>query len=81
MPVMPAGVRPLLRVERFLHFADVAAEAVDHLRDDVVGTDAKAVVEELGGEVAVAEVPGEADEGGGVGGGDLQQGFGRGGDA
>jgi len=66
------GIGSPFRIERGADRVDVAAQAFDHGGDDVIvaDTDRAAVLvrQELGWQVAVAEVPSDADEiGGGVG--------------
>lgn len=57
---------------------DMAAEAGDHFSQDVIGLDVKCVRRYLAGRVAVADVPGDAGEFGGVVGVDLEEVFGGG---
>src|SRR5882757_6326890 len=62
-----------LRIERRLDLADRAAQANDHLLDDMVPADADAVGAELGRQMAVAEMPGQPDQILGRAGADLQE--------
>src|ERR1700722_14391479 len=73
-----AGVSTGLGSERGIDRFDVAAEAFDHFTDDVVGPDADPIAQKLHGQMAVAEVPGDADTVAVIVGVDLQQRFGRG---
>ena len=65
-----------LRIERGFDRIDMAAKSLDHRLDDVVGSDADAVAEQLHRQMAVAEVPGNADEFSFVVGVNFQQRFG-----
>ena len=56
------GIGAGFGIERRLDRFDVAAQCLDKVRDDVVGADTDAVVQELNRQVAVAEVPGDADQ-------------------
>jgi len=62
-----------LRIEGSQHRRYRGAETLQHVLDDVVVADMQPVAEELGGQVPVAKVPGDADEIGRVGRGDLKQ--------
>src|SRR5262245_63646553 len=62
-----------LGVERTLHGAHLGAEAAGHVGDDMVVADVDDALADLRGEVAVAEVPGDAGERPMVAAGDLQQ--------
>ena len=59
---VPTGIGAGFRVERRVDRVGVAAEAVDHRFDDVVGTDTDAVAEQLHRQVAIAEMPRDADQ-------------------
>ena len=61
VPVAAARIGSGLWVEGGLNCFDVAAEAFDHFTDDVVGPDADPIAQKLHGQMAVAEVPGDAD--------------------
>ena len=65
-----------LRIERGFNRIDMTAKSLDHRLDDVVGSDADAVAEQLHRQMAVAEVPGDADEFSFVVGVNLKQRFG-----
>jgi hypothetical protein len=74
--VMMAGARGVgagFGVERGLDRIDVAAKAFDHVPDDVIGPNSDPVAEQLHGEMAVAEMPGDADQFTVVMGVDFQQ--------
>ena len=71
------AVGAALGIERALHAAHLGAEAAGHVGDDVVVADVDDARADLGGEVAVAEVPGDAGERPLVAAGDLQQPLGR----
>ena len=78
MMVPTTRIRAALRIERRLHRVRMPAQAVYHVRDHVVGADPDAVAQQLHGQVAVAQVPGDAHQlrrGVGV---DFQQRFGLG---
>ena len=77
----PLGVGAGFGVEGGFDDVDVAAEVFDHFLDDVVAADADLVADELHREVAVAEVPGDADELGVGMGVDFGERFGAGADA
>jgi len=51
-----------LRIERRLDRFDVTAEAFDHVPDDVIGANANAVAKQLHRQMAIAEMPGDADQ-------------------
>ena len=81
MMVAAAGVGAGFGVEGRFEAFDVAAEAFDHGFDDMVGADADMVAEQLDGQVAIAEMPGDADEFGVGMGVDIGERFGFGDDA
>jgi hypothetical protein len=60
--LVPAGIRPRLRVERRFDRVRMAAERVHHIGDHVVGADADAVAEQLDRQMPVAEVPGDSHQ-------------------
>ena len=60
--LVPAGIGAGFGVEGGFDDVHVAAELFDHGFDDVVAADADPVADQLDREVAVAEVPGDADE-------------------
>ena len=72
---MPVGAA--FRVERRLDMGDRRAEPGQHRLDDVIAADQQPVAGELGRQVAIAEMPGDADQMGGVARTDLGQRFGR----
>jgi hypothetical protein len=80
MKVMAAarGIGAGFGIERRLDIVHVSAEALDHLRNHVIGADTDAIAEQLDGEMTVAEVPRNAYQFSVVVGVDLQQGFGLG---
>ena len=69
----PLAVGAALGVERALHAAHLGTEALGHVGDDVVLADVDDARTDLGSEVAVAEVPGDAGERVRVSACDLQQ--------
>ncbi len=79
--LVAAGVGACFGVEGGVDDVDVAAELFDHGFDDVIAADADLVSDQLDREVAVAEVPGDADEFGIGVGMDFGEGFGAGADA
>jgi hypothetical protein len=79
--VRAGGIGAGFGIEWGFDVIDMAAEEHNHLLDDMVGTDADALAEQLDGEVPVAEVPGDADEVGFVVGVDFEEFFGAGEDA
>jgi hypothetical protein len=81
MVVGGGGVGTGFGVEGGVDGVGVAAEAGDHVGNHVVGADQDAAAGELHGQMAIAEVPGDAHQLGVVVGGDPQKGFGAGADA
>jgi hypothetical protein len=79
--LVAAGIGAGFGVERGLDVVDMAAEPFDHFLDDMVGAQADALAEQLDGQVAVAEVPGDAHEFALVVGVDLEKFLGAGDDA
>lgn len=69
----PVTIGAAFRVERGLDGRDRGAEPFQHGLDDMVAADAQLLAEEFGREVAVAEMPGDPHEMGGVAGCDLGQ--------
>jgi hypothetical protein len=61
------------RIERRLERDGPSAEAANHRLDHAVAADAKALGEEFGRQMAVAEMPGETRQDGRVGGADFGQ--------
>ena len=78
MTLRRAGIGANLRVERRIHPGHLAAEPLDHRRDDMVGADAKPPLHRLQRQMAVADVPGDAQKIGLGGRGDLDDRLGRG---
>ncbi len=70
------AVGAALGVERRIHLAHDRPKSLQHAGDHVVPTDQDPFAVDLSGEVAVAEVPGEAEERGRIPGAHLEQGFG-----
>jgi len=60
--VMTTRIGASFRVERHVNFFYVTAEAFDHAGDDVIGTNADAVREELYREVPVPQMPRNPDQ-------------------
>ncbi len=75
--MMPMGVRGLIGaafgLERPLDLADLAAEALQHIGDDMVAPDPQPGRADLGFEMSVAKVPGEPDQMTGIAAADLVQ--------
>ena len=68
MMTVPAlgGIGAAFGIEGLVDMGDGGAEAREHLLDHMVAADEQPVAGKLGRQVAVAEMPGEADEMGGV---------------
>jgi hypothetical protein len=63
MVVMAAcGVRPGFRIKWCVDQVHVAAETFDHIANDMIGPDSDAIAKQLDRKMAVAQVPGDADE-------------------
>ncbi len=78
MVVVPTPARRVgtgFGVERGLDIVGVSAQTLNHFRDHVVGANPDAIAEELDREMAVAQMPGNADEFAFVMGMDFEQGF------
>lgn len=76
MPVImgvAAGIGALFGPEGAAHLRDRAALAADHLGEDMIVADEDGVLGDLGGGVAVADMPGDAGEPERVLGADLEQ--------
>lgn len=75
--MMPMGVRGRIGaafgLERPLDLADLAAEALQHIGDDMVTPDPEPGRADLGFEMSVAKVPGEPDQMTGIAAADLVQ--------
>src|SRR3546814_15965351 len=62
-----------LRLKRRLDFRDAAPQAPDHVDDHVIVTDTQAITQKLCRQMAVAQMPGDADERSGIRCGDLDE--------
>lgn len=71
-----AGIGATFGIERRLDLDKAAAEAPDHVGDDVVAPDAQSARRDLGRQMAVAEMPGDAHQMLGIRPPDLDQWFG-----
>ncbi|KRR01323.1 hypothetical protein CQ12_26260 [Bradyrhizobium jicamae] len=69
-------IGPALGIERRLDLDDARAEPLHHGLDDVIPADSQALRHDLRRQMAVAEMPGDADQMQGIGAADLDQGFG-----
>jgi len=81
MPVVaarPAHIGAALGVEGGLDVGDLPSQALHHVLDDRVPAHPQASPQQFGGQVAVAEVPGETGQSARVGGADFGQRFRRG---
>jgi len=56
------GVGAALGIERRFDFHDTRAEALDHVLDDVIPPDPQALADDLGRQMTIAEMPGQADQ-------------------
>ena len=63
------------RLERLHDLGDFRAKALEHLADDMVAQNEDAVLLDLGGEVAVADVPGELGQMHRIAGADVEEFF------
>ena len=70
---MAAGIGPALGIERRLDLDHPRAEPFEHRLNDVIAPDPKTLGHDLGRQMTVAEVPGEANQMLGVGAPDLRQ--------
>ena len=70
-------VSPEFGVERRLEPDDPAAEPGHHIGDDVIGADAQPLAGDLQRQMAIAEMPGDAQHGGAIGCLDLEDRLGR----
>ena len=68
-----AGIGPALRIERRFDLDYARAEPVHHRLDDVVAPDPQAPGHDLGRQMTIAEMPGEANQVLGIGTPDLGQ--------
>ena len=64
-------------VEGAVDRADCCAEANHHVGDDVILADVEGAIAQLGGQMAVAQVPGDAGQSALVGAGDFKKTLGR----
>ena len=69
-------IRPALGIERRLDLDDTRAQSLHHRLDDVVPADAQAFWHDLRRQMAVAEMPGDANQMQRIGASDLDQGLG-----
>ena len=74
-----ARVRPPFGIERRFDLDDARAQPLHHRLDDVIAADAQAFRHDLGRQMAIAEMPGDADQMQRIGAADFEQRF-RGGD-
>jgi len=66
-------IGPALGIERRLDLDDARAQSLDHRLDDVIPADAQAFWHDLGRQMAVAEMPGDANQMKGIGTADFHQ--------
>ena len=71
-----AGIRPAFRIERRLDGDNARAEAPHHVLDHMIAPDAKAFTYDLGRQMAVAKMPGDADKVMRIGAANFHQWFG-----
>lgn len=71
------GIGPAFRVERRFDGDDARAEAAHHLLDNVIAPDAKALTDDLGRQMAIAEMPCDAHQMMRICAADLHQRLGR----
>ncbi len=71
-----AGIGAAFRIERRLDLDDAPAEPPNHLGDDVIEPDAQTARGDLGGQMAVAEMPGDSHQMLRIRAADLEQRFG-----
>ena len=76
MIVSRLRIRPALGIERRLDLDDARTQSLHHRLDDVIPADAQAFWHDLGRQMAVAEMPGNANEMQRIGAPDLDQGLG-----
>ncbi len=72
-----ADVGAAFGIERRLDRDDLSAEAFDHLLDDDVAPYSQALAHQFGRQMAIAEMPCDAGQGGGVGRADFRKRLGR----
>ena len=62
MAMHGAGIGAAFGIERRLDLDDARAETPDHRLDHVIAPDAQALGHDLGRQMAIAEMPGDADQ-------------------
>lgn len=60
--VTAGAIRPAFRLERRRHRADIAAKPRHHFLQHVIAGDAQLAAEQFGWNMAIAQMPGDADE-------------------
>ncbi|ANW04591.1 hypothetical protein LMTR13_35155 [Bradyrhizobium icense] len=70
------GIRPAFGIERRLDLDDACTQSLHHRLDDVIAANTQALRHDLGRQMAVAEMPGDADQMQGIDAPDLDQGLG-----
>ena len=78
MAMHSAGIGAPFGIERRLNLDDACAQSLDHRLDHMIAADAQALGHQLGGQMAVAEMPGDPDQMMRIGPLDLDQRLGRG---
>lgn len=84
MVIMPmrrmatAGIGAAFRIERRFDGNDTRAEATHHLLDHVIAPDAQALADDLGGQMTIAEMPGDPHKMMRIRAANFHQRFGRG---
>ena len=68
-----SGIGAAFGIERRLDLDDARAKPLHHRLDDMVAADAQALRHDLGRQMAVAEMPGDADQMQGIGAADFEQ--------
>lgn len=71
--VAATGIGPAFRIERRLDGNDARTEAPHHVLDNVIAPDAKSLANNLGGQMAIAKMPGDAHQMKRIGAADLHQ--------
>lgn len=74
---LAVAIGPTFGIEGGEHRRYRCAKPLQHILDDVVVADTQPIAEKLGRQVTVAEMPGNANQFGRAGGGDLQQALGN----
>ncbi len=62
MMMTAGGIGTILRIERCDDMRHMSAELLHHIRDDVICTNADMPIEQLHGQMAIAEMPGDAHQ-------------------